>query len=332
MTISSANSPERAGPEWNDAIAQASDWSLYLEDDPDDVDLRARFEQWFDASPLHRDAWIHFNRVDGLLTQTKGLAFLPDAEQPRSAAPARTTGQSRRLGFTAIAAAAVIAWIAVPQIMLHIQADHITGTAEERLVALEDGSTVRLAPGSAISVSYSQGERSLKLLSGEAYFEVTPDRARPFQVSANATRVTVLGTGFNVRLGAEGEDIAVRHGRVRVENPEGAPPSNEILIGGQWAHVGKGDAATRGTMVPTSVGTWSGNRLVAIDRPLSEVIEDARRYYKGAIVLTSSRLGKATVTGSYDLSNPTRAIGNMVQPYGGAVRQISPWLIIISEP
>lgn len=335
MTSSSdRNAGQDNPPGWDTALDEAAEWSVLLVEEPDDAALQDRFSQWMRSNPIHPEAWDHINHVTGLVAQTNGLAFFPvtSPEAPATAqlASMRKPHRWKVRSFAAIAAAAAIAWVAAPTIMLRATADHITGTSEERTIALEDGSTIRLAPDSAVKIAYSAGERQVELMTGEAYFEVTPDTTRPFRVAARSANVTVLGTGFDVRLGEAGTDVAVSHGRVRVESSEGDPPQSSELTAGKWARVDLAGKFTNGEMAPTSVAGWSGNKLISIDRPLSEVIADVRRYYSGTVILTGTTLGNASVTGSYDMSDPAAALVNIVGPHGGRVRQISPWLLIVS--
>lgn len=67
-----------------------------------------------------------------------------------------------------------------------------------RLV-LNDGSKIVLNSGSKLKYSGSFGykERTVEL-NGEAYFEVMPDKTKPFVIKTDHTEVTVLGTSLNV--------------------------------------------------------------------------------------------------------------------------------------
>jgi transmembrane sensor len=89
-------------------------------------------------------------------------------------------------------------------------------------VQLPDGSTVILAPGSKISYSDTfakHPERSV-FLTGEAYFDVMPDRSKPFVVYTGKVRTMAVGTAFSVRaLKSEGSImVTVTEGKVKVHN------------------------------------------------------------------------------------------------------------------
>lgn len=88
-------------------------------------------------------------------------------------------------------------------------------------VRLADGSTVSLAKNSRLSYprQFDKNNRTV-YLSGEAFFEVTKDPAKPFFVYANEVVTKVLGTSFNVRAFEQDKQVLVnvRTGRVSVYN------------------------------------------------------------------------------------------------------------------
>lgn len=310
---------------WDKALCAAVDWGILLDDAPEDMALRDQFQIWLAADPQHRAAWAEASRVSSLIVQTKGIRPLPPAR-----AANKTGLRPGRRTVAALAAAIALAWLAGPAVMVRATSDHRTGDGEQRLVTLDDGSQIRLAPASAIKVDYADDERMVALLTGEAYFDVARDHARPFQVAAGTATVTVLGTGFDVRLGSkERAEIAVHHGIVHVKAV--GEPAGVVLTAGHWARIMPDGAAEQGEISPDMVGSWTDRRLTAVDRPLSEVVADLRRYYGGQVLLTDATLGARTVTGIFDMTDPLAAARLIVQPHGGVVRQITPWLMVISK-
>jgi transmembrane sensor len=315
------------------ALREAVDWSILLDDDAGDDDLQARFQRWLDADPAHRQAW---QRTSDVSTRIRAAAAQAPATAPATvAAPALPASRPRRRAWRrallASAAAAAVAWLVAPQLLLQVRADYVTGAGEQRTLALADGSTIRLAPGSAVRVAYAGVERRVELLAGEAFFEVVHDPQRPFRVDSDAVRVTVLGTGFDVRLDPSGGEVAVRHGRVRVDAAAGMPALRSVLEAGQWARLDRSGGSEQGRTVPSLVGSWSARRLSAVDRPLAAVLADLGRYYRGQIVLVDPALGRRRVTGIFDVDDPAHAAQLMVRPHGGVVRRLTPWLLVVSR-
>ena len=97
-----------------------------------------------------------------------------------------------------------------------------TSKGETYMVILPDKSKVWLNAASSLKYPASfenSSERSVEL-SGEAYFEITKNKDRPFKVLANHQNITVLGTHFNVMAYAEEDHIytTLLEGSVSVGN------------------------------------------------------------------------------------------------------------------
>jgi ferric-dicitrate binding protein FerR (iron transport regulator) len=82
---------------------------------------------------------------------------------------------------------------------------------------LPDGSLVTLNKESVISYP-STFKREIRqvVLKGEAFFNVTPDKEKPFVILANGTRITVVGTSFNVKNIHGNVEVVVETGIVTV--------------------------------------------------------------------------------------------------------------------
>jgi transmembrane sensor len=333
------------------AFRQATDWFILLQEEPQDRALRRRFEAWRDASPVNAEAWRATERtseVAAAMTPAFADEWAPAVahrrsreERPRARRWSRQ-GWSRRgigLSFAATAVAACLAMLAAPAILLRLEADHATGTAELRPLNLEDGSRVTLAPSSAVAVAFSGGERRVRLLEGQAFFEVRPDPARPFRVQARKVEASVLGTSFDVRLDGQGVTVAVQEGVVQVASPgtgmhegtrEGQRRVAERLGAGDSIRVAEKGTVERSTEPPPLMAAWRQGQLLSHDRPLSEAVDMLRRYWGGTIVLTDGALAGRTVTGVYNLADPEEALRGIAQTHGGKVRRITPWLLVMS--
>ncbi len=66
--------------------------------------------------------------------------------------------------------------------------------------------------------------------------------------------------------------------------------------------------------------------------PLGDVVADMRRYSGKWIVFQDGHLAAQQVTGLYDLRDPDRALRVLVGPFGGRVREVTPFLRIVSGP
>ena len=95
----------------------------------------------------------------------------------------------------------------------------VNTTRKPLRVQLRDGSVVVLRPDARISYAAPlNGPRREVYLSGEAFFVVQKDPARPFLIYANGLVTKVLGTSFSIRANPADDDVTVevKTGRVAV--------------------------------------------------------------------------------------------------------------------
>jgi transmembrane sensor len=302
----------------------AADWLVALTDDPEDADLRDRFADWLDADPDHPEHWKAVVRTYRALGAVEYVETVNSAKV--TALPAR---RSRRTWIAACAGAAMAACLAVfalPSLLQSIEADFISGTAEIRRVELADGSVVRLAPQSAIAVDFRPDARRVTLLDGIAVFDVAPDRARPFSVSAAQAMATAVGTEFEVRRVDAGDSVAVREGVVEVATAQAAPTR---LQAGQAVRVSPSSSVQRATVIPAQVGLWADRLVTARERPVADLVAEIRRYYAGIILLRGDALADQPVSGIFDVSDPAAALGLIAASQGAELYAISPWLLVL---
>ena len=374
-------------PVLKQAAADATDWLIRLQEDPENADLKAQFDAWYTRNPTNRDAWRATQKASSLMAQVAPSAhtasgaadwqaFLragraqensPDphqvpvheaandlADRPRDgagrngvAADARFTkrfgglrsrnrarrahGSWRAIGLGAFAvAASLLVAIVGPDISTRLRADYVTDTGQMTTITLADNSQVTLAPETALRVSYEKDVRAISLLTGEAFFEVTPDAKRPFTVAARNVNVTVLGTGFDVSDGAGQTRVAVAHGLVRVDNADHLTTHSERLEPGQNVRVDDAGQVVRGTVPTDQIASWRTRQLIAQDQPLGDVVDRLRRYFNGTILITDDALAKRSVTGVYRLSDPVPALRAIAKAQNAVVREITPWVLVVS--
>jgi len=230
--------------------------------------------------------------------------------------------------LAAVVVACLIAALS-PMLVLRLQADHATGTAELSSLRLDDGTSVRLGPASALRVDFFPDERRVRLLSGEALFDVASDPARPFRVITRDATTTVLGTRFGVVQLADGTSITVARGRVGVA--AAASGSSFDLRPGDWVRVGADGTADKGTGLPDHLLEGPGPRLAVRNRPVAEVVERLRPWFAGRILIADDGVGQKPVTGVFHAADPHAALEAIVGPQGGRVIRVTPWLLIVSK-
>lgn len=137
------------------------------------------------------------------------------------------------LKVASIATIAVLATLFLPQVNEDSSDDinrYVSRIGEIKTVSLDDGSTITLNSGAQILVTMNDTERMVTIERGEAFFDVTKDQARPFNVLAGQHEVTVLGTSFSVRKQPDLIRVAVVSGAVCVHKEEDNVFSDALAI------------------------------------------------------------------------------------------------------
>jgi transmembrane sensor len=119
--------------------------------------------------------------------------------------------------------------ISLPEIV----AIHNSSSAVEEH-RLPDGSLIKLNPNGTIEYTarFDAATREVKLI-GEAFFDVTKDKTRPFIINAHDVMVKVLGTSFSISANENDPEVkvAVKTGRVSVSRPANdAPGPHEVIL------------------------------------------------------------------------------------------------------
>ncbi len=269
---------------------------------------REEFAAWLTRDPANKAAFEDICCLWGDLECLRPLIARP-APAPRRLW-ARCFGPK---GALALASLALALSLSYDELSIHWRARELTGTAETQVVTLEDGSSIELGPNSAIATDFSNSERRLTLLKGEAWFGVNPDAARPFVVSVPAGTVTALGTAFNIAIEGPRTEVTVTQHRVRVS---GGGPSVIVEEGSQSA-VALGAGAV--TPYPVDVGhvtAWRRGKLIFDDKPLGEVVSILGRYYHGWVFIIDPAIRMRRVTGVFETTNPMAALRGIEKSLG----------------
>ena len=291
---------------------EAASWVARLaSSDATDADRRA-FETWRGADPAHAAAYAEMDAL------WRRLGQLPD---PRRKGPPKT--------LAGLAAIALIGAALAYQVGLldRLRADLWSGVGTIEHATLPDGSRVDLNTDTAIAVRFTQGEREITLLRGEASFDVVPDRSRPFVVRGGGLSVRAVGTRFFLRADGVGSPVGVAEGRVDVSAQSGhvvVSAGEEVRLGGDALHVAAADVE-RAT-------AWRDGRLIFSGKPLAAVLMELNRYRRGRIVLLDRGLGERRVTGAFDARNTDDALDVIATTMGIRIRRFSPLLVLVGSP
>ena len=266
---------------------------------------RQAFALWLQQDPHHKQA------MDSMLDMWQDLASISLMDSPMAqGAPRKAANRSKHWLTASIISAAclVLAIFLWPQSSLNTtyQRDYQTALGEQHSIELEDGSIIELNTNSRVSVHYDKNHRRIELLRGEAYFEVTKDSARPFDVNAGSARVTAIGTAFNIYRRDQSTNITVTEGVVRVTETGGTgnriPATSIVHANQELEATDQGLQAATTTNVSLSTA-WQRGTLIAHSMTLTELVRQIERYHDTHILITDSSIATSTISGVFALSD-----------------------------
>lgn len=199
------------------------------------------------------------------------------------------------------------------------------GDDEQKVVELEDGSTVRLSGAATLSYSpdaLTSDRRHVTLEQGRAFFEVVPlDEETSFVVETPTARTTVVGTQFGVSTGADSTEVVLASGRVQVGTSDEADSETVALSPGERSLVEDGHPPTSPTPVDlTSALEWSG-LFVFRSVSLDDITQRLSHHYDVSIAVAAGLQGER-VTGTFDREQPVdQVLDALATTLGAEVRQ-----------
>ena len=290
--------------QYEQACDAALGWIARLRSDQASAADRESFALWLGEHASHRSA---MDQMLELWDDLGVLQMLPDetpAELPREAA-----NQNRwYAGAVAVAATVMLAVFLYPQLGSDpVSNEYRTAVGERLIVDLPDDSQVVLNTDSSISVTYSEDQRHIDLRRGEAWFQVTSDKDRPFHVDAGETRVTAVGTAFNVYRLQDGTDITVTEGVVRVseivETGAHKPATQMLQVNQQLRTRSDGWLLSPPSDFSTRLA-WRQGELVAEEMPLIELVAELERYHDTNYLIADPSIARLTISGVLQLDEP----------------------------
>ena len=164
-----------------------------------------------------------------------------------------------------------------------------TNPGERASIDLGDGTKVTLNIDSKLIIpdKFSQSERVVSL-TGQAFFDVEPDKNRPFYIETKTARIEVMGTSFDVRSydNEEKVQVAIREGTVAFSSKK---DNDEPLILTKGyvgtMDIAENDLSTEKVQNISAYFGWINGRLIFKEKPLRDVLRDISRWYDIEITL-----------------------------------------------
>jgi transmembrane sensor len=333
----------------------AAYWMVEVHDLPR---TRAAFADWLKASPRHVEEFLFqqalWNGLDQLVHRDQEeidrliSEALQSHAEPNVVAidspgrgfrrPAEVSAPRTRIGIWLTAAAAMLFFAVTSPYLFkytHMAPSsevYVTQVGEQRTVKLEDGSIVYMNTASRIEAHFTRSARQLRLVRGEALFDVAHDSARPFLVAVDNNLIRAIGTQFNVYRRADLTTVAVLEGVVGlsvVDSPDDkttkggdvesnskgrtdvAPPTR-LRVGQEAQLSARGDVLSLVHTGVTQAVAWRSRRLVFQSDKLGDIADEFNRYNTVQIRVEGDALRNKRLTGTFNADDPQSLIRFLV--------------------
>ena len=302
--------------------AQASYWLSIMERGFSDQE-KHDFSSWLNQNKNHRDVFEKISKStqhSSTLNDFSGLFSIETEKKPRKVTIAFLTSA------TSILAAAIVTLVIIFNIVFPLASKtldnnkmYTTSIGEQASYELQDGSTLTLNTNTSVKVNYSDNQRRLTLLRGEANFDVVKNHQRPFTVFTGDKSFTALGTIFNIQTDENkltNIELLVKKGKVLLSNTDDIKESlnkklnpteleylpGTIIYSGEMAVVEENRVPKVFKVSQEKQMTnlaWQQGMLIFNGEPLEQVLKEISRYSDNKFVILEPKLTKIKVSGLF---------------------------------
>ncbi len=248
------------------------------------------FQTWINHSEHHLAAYYKARQLWSL---TASLPAKVSETKVEAVAIPKTISVKKTINskaWHALASMIVFCVLSISIWHYHFQEvpDYQANTGELLRISLPDGSQVELDSGAQLSLAFNDNYRQVNLLSGRAYFTVTPmtqQEPRPFRVLAQNGFIQALGTEFVVEDKSDQVEVSVYQHSVKIS-----------LLTGQSVTVKAGDYTQyQQHILPISslqsdnLTAWRQGQIIFHQRTLSDVVSEINRYRRKPVILLTKQ-------------------------------------------
>lgn len=308
MSSSGSKSKWRQRRALRGAREEAAAWVNEIREGPFPAERQRDLDAWL-ACPLNEREFREAQALCNLVADLKG------SENAELMASIAGTDKSRGTGLRwlspAVAAVAFLAAGLLGWLWLsgqgYLPRTYQTGVGQMHSEVLPDGSVAYLNTRTRLEWIGSPGNREVRLLEGEVYFEVLHEPTHPFRILLAHSEVEVLGTRFDVYQKTDGDVIVtVVSGTVSVEgrgSGPGAQPSWSRRVN-RDEQIEYSPLGLVGNVHPAravNVIRWRSGMIETRGERLSRFISDLSRYTSQRIVIADPRAARMRIGGAFSV-------------------------------
>ena len=294
-----------------DTVNAAESWFVRMRSETVTAADKEKFKLWLSADPANRIEYEKVARLWDSMGEFKTHKEIETLQQP-FLSTYRRRQQRRWLSYGMAAALVVLSSVTL---LFNYDSElqptvFTTGTGEQRMTSLPDGSTVNLNTQTSLQVMYTETERKILLAEGQAFFSVAHELRRPFIVHTGDTTMRALGTEFDVYRKDGFVKVAVISGMVEVTTSNFSQQRKTIITkkierGKQITlHTPENDQERKQAIIIEttnieSVASWRTGKLRFDQSLLADAVREFNRYSKNKIIIDDTRLNTLEVSGIF---------------------------------
>jgi transmembrane sensor len=331
-------------PDKDDIEAEASAWVVQVDSGSISKGDIEDLKEWISRSPQHKHSFQKmasgFLEI-GTLLDHSDVALNTQKQKPKraffSAPVILSMAATVMAGFFIFAGQG-------PESLPTAEptAQYIASLGEQKEVTLPDGSIITLNTKSKIDVSFTNTERSINLVYGEALFDVAKDTNRPFIVQTDQGSVRAVGTIFSVRLMNSEVAVLVEEGIVELMAPpevsQTSPDSDDMIV---LARLAMGEEANFDGVRKhiksvelqdvTNRHAWKNGMLIFEGNSLDHVVDEVTRYTDMKIVIADPEMQDLKIGGTFKAGETDAFLDAMTLGFGLNVKRVSGNTVYLSQ-
>jgi transmembrane sensor len=196
----------------------------------------------------------------------------------------------------------------------------MTGIGQRDVRLLPDGTRVVLNTNTRIEVIYDQHFRRVRLIRGEAWFNVSKHPTWPFVVSVGDQEVRALGTSFIVRRDAQDLSVTLVDGQVSVtpsaRNEDAPSQAPQILAPGQRLVLSQHHAPAVDRPELSRVTAWERGQVEFDETPLKDAANEMNRYTTTHIAVPDAEVAQLRVGGVFHAGDSDEFVKVVTAAFG----------------
>jgi transmembrane sensor len=287
---------------------------------------------WQSLDQTGKDQWLSsvFSEINSTVHQAKAeVVQLP---------------QRKRWLWQSIAAAAAVLLLAFtlylewPLLQTRLYPVQLTALRtpinQKKEITLADGSRVWVNAGSELRYpKIFIGKIREVYLSGEAYFDVQHDAAKPFIIHTGNVLTTVLGTAFNIKEDKNEHTVQVTVTRGKVSVANGSKLLGVIIPNQQISFNTLKAEVSQATVNANAVIAWQQSDLRFEDVSFGDAIAQLQQHFNVKISFSNAKLKDCRFTGTSLNGEELDKILKVMCAFNNAIYQIKPdGSIVIDGP